>query len=91
MRRFNEWRRSPSVLPVIRANGPGHYVDLKQRLFRDTFDPGRHTDFDSAVGQQLCREAGVVTCLACGASVIVSAEMDSIDLRCVRCGGSLCG
>ncbi len=79
------------VLPVVQINGTGYYVDLGQRLFRDTMKPSRYIDFDSAEGRRLCRQAGVVRCLSCGASVIVSTEMIVYELRCTRCGGGLRG
>ena len=52
--------------------GKGYFIDLEARLFRETMDPGRYVDFDSVKGKWSCQQAGVVTCLSCGASVIVS-------------------
>ena len=86
-----EAKNASFVLPIARVNGTGYYVDLGHRLFRDTMNPLRYIDFDSAEGRQLCRQAGVVTCLRCGTSVIVSRLMTGNGLRCVRCGGGLHG
>ena len=86
-----EVKKRPAALPAVRLNGTGYYVDLEHRLFRDMFNPVRHIDFDSSAGKQLCQQAGVVTCLACGASVIISTERKVYELRCVRCGVRLQG
>ena len=74
------------ALPTILLGSKGYFIDLKARLFRETLDPGRYIDFDSVEGERLCRQAGVVTCLRCGASVIVSVSIWGEELRCVRCG-----
>jgi len=72
-----ETKNASLVLPIVRVNGTGYYVDLEHRLFRDTMNPSRYIDFDSAAGRHLSRQAGVVTCLRCGASVIVSSVMEN--------------
>jgi ribosomal protein S27AE len=74
------------ALPTILLDGRGYFVDLEARLFRETMDPGRYVDFDSVRGSELRERAGIVTCLGCGASVIVSAALRGARLRCVRCG-----
>ena len=75
------------VLPTISIGGKGYFVDLEARLFRETMNPGNYVDFDSVRGKELRRQAGVVTCLSCGASVIVPISIMGNRLRCVRCGG----
>ena len=60
------------TLPTMLLVGKGYFIDLEARLFRETMDPGRYVDFDSVKGKWSCQQAGVVTCLSCGASVIVS-------------------
>ena len=77
------------ALPTILLGAKGYFVDLEARLFRETMDPGRYVDFDSARGNELRERAGIVTCLGCGASVIVSAALRGARLRCVRCGRTL--
>ena len=74
------------MLPTISIGGQGYFIDLESRLFRETMDPGRYVDFDSVKGKALRKQAGVVTCLSCGASVIVAASIRTGSLRCVRCG-----
>jgi hypothetical protein len=73
-------------MPTMLLAGKGYFIDLEARLFRETMAPGRYVDFDSAKGQELCEQAGIVTCLRCGASVVVSAALRGAPLRCVRCG-----
>ena len=58
---MTETKNASLVLPIARLNDTGYYVDLRHRLFRDTMNPSRYIDFDSAEGRQLCRQAGVVT------------------------------
>ena len=74
------------VLPTILLGGKGYFVDLEARLFKETMNPCSYVDFDSVKGQELSQQAGVVTCLRCGASVIVSAALRVERLKCVRCG-----
>ena len=74
----------PQVLPVVSLGGTAYLVDLGQRQFRETMNPSSYVDFDTVKGEQLCRQAGVVTCLRCGMSVI-AAPVE--ELRCMRCGG----
>ena len=74
------------VLPTIPLAGKGYFVDLEARLFRETMNPCSYVDFDSVKGQQFCREAGVVTCLGRGMSVIVPPFEDLARSRCMRCG-----
>ena len=69
-----------------RLNDAACFIDLRLRQFRETTNPGRYVDFDSAKGGKMCQLAGVVTCLGCGLSVIVSA-FDGEGLRCMRCRG----
>ena len=78
--------RQPVVLPVVRIEGTANFIDLTQRHFRETMNPRSHVDFDSVMGKRLCQQTGVVTCLRCGASVIVAAGLQEAPLRCVRCG-----
>ena len=73
------------ALPTVLLGGKGYFIDLEARLFRETVNPGRYVDFDSVKGKRLCQEAGVVTCLRCGASVIVAAAGRRQGLHCVRC------
>ena len=77
------------ALPTILLGGKGYVIDLEARLFRETMDPGRYVDFDSVKGSELRERAGIVTCLRCGASVMVSAALRGAQLRCVRCGLTL--
>ena len=74
------------VLPVARLDDAGYFIDLRLRQFRETMNPGSYVDFDSVKGREMCLQAGVVTCLGCGLSVIVSA-FDGEGSRCMRCGG----
>jgi hypothetical protein len=76
---------STHVLPIVRLHGAAYFVDLEQRQFKETMNPGNYVDFDSVKGQQFCHEAGVVTCLGCGMSVIVADPGDMTDARCMRC------
>ena len=80
---------SRQSLPTISLGRKGYFIDLQSRLFRETMDPGRYVDFDSVRGKELCEQAGVVTCLRCGASVIVSAALRAGRLWCVRCGAAV--
>ena len=73
------------VLPTV-LGSRAYFIDLGLRLFRETMEPGKYVDFDSVKGQEMCREAGVFTCMRCGTSVIVGAESLDEELRCVRCG-----
>ena len=77
------------ALPTILLGGKGYVIDLEARLFRETMDPGRYVDFDSVKGSELREQAGIVTCLGCGASVIISAALRRARLRCVWCGMAL--
>ena len=79
------------ALPTILLGGKGYFIDLESRLFRATMDSGRYVDFDSVKGKGLCGQVGVVTCLRCGASVIVAASLHEEQLRCVRCGAAVEG
>ena len=81
-------QRCPT-LPTILLGGKGYFIDLEARLFRETMDPGSYVDFDSVRGSELRERAGIVTCLGCGASVIISAALHGARLRCVRCGTAL--
>jgi hypothetical protein len=76
-------------LPTILLGGKGYFIDLEARLFRETMDPGCYVDFDSVKGQELCEQAGVVTCRGCGASVMIFAALQRARLRCVRCGTAI--
>ena len=76
-------------LPTILLGGKGYVIDLEAWLFRETMDPGRYVDFDSVRGSELREQAGIVTCLGCGTSVMVSAALRGAQLRCVRCGMTL--
>ena len=84
-------RQGRPSLPTIVLGSKGCFVDLQARLFRETMDPGRHIDFDSVKGTELCKLAGVVTCLRCGASVMAAGSLMDDKLRCVRCGGWIQG
>ena len=64
----------PRVLPIVRLADTAYFVDLRLRQFRETMNPHNYVDFDSARGKAMCRRAGVVTCLHCGASAIVAAS-----------------
>jgi hypothetical protein len=81
-------RGRPSLLTVL-LDGKGYFIDLEARLFRETMDPGRYVDFDSVRGSELREQAGIVTCLGCGTSVIVSVSSCKAQLRRVRCGMTL--
>ena len=74
------------VLPTVRLNSKAYVIDLALRQFRDTFNPQSRIDFDSVKGQQLCQQASVITCLQCGMSVIVAADLEDDDFRCMKCG-----
>ena len=78
--------RRGQVLPTIVLGGKGYFIDLQARLFKETMNPRNYVDFDSVKGEELCAQAGVVTCLSCGASVIVPESLREEQLRCVRCG-----
>jgi len=78
-------QRRPT-LPTILLGGKGYFIDLEARLFRETMDPGRYVDFDSVRGSELREQAGIVTCLGCGTSVIIPVSLRGTQLRCVRCG-----
>ena len=77
------------MLPTILLDGKGYFIDLEARLFRETMAPDRYIDFDSVKGSELREQAGIVTCLGCGASVIVSVSLRGAQLRCVRCAMTL--
>ena len=89
--KINDGTRRRAVLPVVRLEGTAYFIDLSQRQFRETMNQGDYVDFDSVKGKRLCEEAGVVTCLRCGASVIVAASLLELQLRCVRCGAAVNG
>ena len=76
-------------LPTILLGGRGYFIDLEERLFRETMDPGRYVDFDSVKGGELREQAGIVTCLGCGTSVIIPVSLRGMRLQCVRCGMTL--
>ena len=80
------------ALPIVRMNGTAYMVDLGQRQFRDTFNLQGWIDFDSVKGERLRSLIGVVTCLRCGMSVIVSMTPGNDDrLRCMRCSDVVAG
>lgn len=81
----------PPVLPVVPLEGKAYFIDLSGRQFRETMNPRNYVDFDSVLGERLCKLAGVVTCRSCGASVIVAGEIMGRRLRCVRCGAVVNG
>ena len=72
-------------MPTIRIEGTAYFIDLSGRQFREPMDPSSRVDFDSVKGERFCRKAGVVTCLGCGASVIIGVGLADEDLRCVSC------
>ncbi len=78
-------------LPVVQIVGTSFFVDLEQRLFRDVFNPQHYVDFRSWEGQQLCEQAGIISCPVCGMSVIVPVSRSEDRLRCMSCEGSLGG
>jgi hypothetical protein len=82
----NQVAACPRCLPVVMLDGTAWFVDLRLRQFRETTNPHNYVDFDTVKGQRFCQQAGVVTCLRCGTSVIVSGSVLDEDLRCVRCG-----
>ena len=73
-------------LPVLQLSGTGYYIDIGSRLFRETMIPGKRVDFDSVRGENLCRQAGIVTCLGCGMSALIAGREPGDGLRCMRCG-----
>ena len=73
-------------LPVLQVKSTGYYVDLGNRQFRETMNPENRVEFDSVNGEELCRQAGVVTCLGCGMSVIIAGGEEGDGLHCMRCG-----
>ena len=75
----------PWVLPIARLVDSPYFIDLRLRQFRETMNPGSYVDFDSVEGRTKCRKAGVVTCLRCGFSVIMSPSAIEEGLRCWRC------
>ena len=86
-----EAKKCSQVLPVVRLADTAYFVDLRLRQFRETMNPHNYVDFDSAKGKKMCREAGVITCLHCGASAIVSSDVREAMPRCVKCGLFLYG
>ena len=72
------------VLPIVRINGTAYYIDLVQRQFRDVMLPRDHISFDSVKGIEMRHALGVVTCLACGMSVMIAERLEK--MRCLRCG-----
>ena len=77
--------KTPPVPPTIRLNGKAYIIDLSLRQFRETMNPGHRVDFDSVAGVELCRQAGVITCLRCGASAIVAGSAREEAIWCLRC------
>ncbi len=76
-------------LPTIRVKGTGYIIDLLGQQFRDVMNPSHRSDFDSVEGGELCRQAGVATCLSCGMSVI-AAGLEGEDVQwCMRCQGRI--
>lgn len=73
-------------LPAVRLNGTGYYIDISGRQFRETMNPAKRVDFDSALGENLCLRVGIVTCRGCWLSVLVGAREAGDGLRCMRCG-----
>ncbi|MBN1346702.1 MAG: hypothetical protein JXQ73_28685 [Phycisphaerae bacterium] len=74
------------MLPVVRLDGTAWFVDLRLRQFRETMNPHNYVDFDTVKGTRFCQQAGVVTCLRCGTSVVVSGSPLDEGVCCVRCG-----
>jgi len=75
----------PWILPVIYYRMKRYFVDLKLRQFREIEDPQNWPDFDSEQGRRMCRQSGVITCPACGLSVIIPTARRDEDLRCMVC------
>ena len=80
----NKETNGPQVLPVVRIDATAYFADLRLRQFRETFNLHAHIDCDSVKGVLLCQLAGVVTCLRCGRTAIVSRaaredELQTID------------
>ena len=78
--------RMLQVLPTVRLNGRAYFIDPRLRQFRETMNPQKRIDFDSATRERLSREAGVIKCLSCGMSVIVVVPIQEEDSPCMRCG-----
>ena len=62
-----------------------YFADLRLRQFRDISNPHNYVDFDSKLGQHMCRQNDIIKCFHCGTSVIVSPVLDMEELRCVQC------
>ena len=75
----------PWTLPIVRCEATMYFADLRLRQFRDISNPHNYIDFDSELGQRMCRQNGIIKCFHCGTTVIVSPALDMEKLRCVQC------
>lgn len=62
-----------------------YFVDLRRGQFREIENPANYFDFDSEQGRQMRRQSGMVTCPACGVSVIIPTAWKNDELRCMGC------
>ncbi len=89
MHRTQSANEPKQVLPTVRLAHGIYVIDLRLRQFRDTMVPSKRVDFDPVQGGPMCRQAGVVTCLSCGMSVIIPVGVDDNALSCARRGRRL--
>jgi len=75
----------PRVLPVVQYGQIRYFADLRLAQFRDIENPHNYVNFDSEQGRLMCRQTGVIWCLGCGMSVIVSKASEQQNLRCMQC------
>ncbi len=75
----------PRSLPIILYEGQQYFTDLRLNEFRPVRGLFSSIPFDSEQGKVMCRSTGVVTCISCGMSVIISKVYENNQLRCMQC------
>jgi hypothetical protein len=77
--------RMPKMLPTMHLDDGMHFIDLRLREFRLHTAPWDPVPFDSDRGRDLCDQLNIMTCPACGISVIVPGVSRQDGLRCMSC------
>ena len=75
----------PRALPVVLFEGRQYFADLRLNEFRPVRGLFSSIPFDSEQGKVMCISTGVVTCISCGMSVIISKVYENNQLRCMQC------
>ena len=75
----------PKMLPTVQQDEGMYVIDLRVNEFRLQTAPWDPVSFDSDRGRDLCDQLNILTCPACGISVIVPAISRQDGLRCMGC------